>query len=282
MKRITFFLTIAAFVSLLIFQSCETKNKAIVIGNESWTLNRSLTYVTMAVLEEKGFKVKVKNERIEGIFKQMAEGTVDLYMDAWEDAHYVYIYEKPGLVDLGELYAGCKMGVAVPSYFDLDSVAQMKADSSIYGNVFYGVKKDAGVMISAITAFKNYGMNPEIMELEEDQLMDRVQMMVDKNENFVMSAWTPHWMMENFDLKFLADTSASFGETDEIHKYSRPNFEDENPRVAEIIKRIKFSDDQMSSLQMEMMSTKNEEEYKAAAAKWIADNRGVVNSWLGK
>jgi glycine betaine/proline transport system substrate-binding protein len=174
------------------------------------------------------------------------------------------------------------MGVAVPTYFEIDSVSQMKADSSIYGNVFYGVKKGSGVMISAITAFKNYNMNPEIMELEEDELLARVQMMVDKNENFVMSAWKPHWMMKNFDLKFLEDTSASFGETDEIHKYGRPNFEQDYPKASEIIKRIKFSDDQMSSLQLAMKATKNEDDYKAAAAKWIADNRGIVNSWLGK
>lgn len=282
MKQIASLLALLSLLSLMIFQSCDSPEKAIVIGNESWTLNRGLTYVTKAVLEEKGFKVKVKNERIEGIFKQMSEGTVDLYMDAWEDAHYVYIYEKPGLEDLGELYTGCKMGVAAPRYFDIDSVAQLKADSSIYGNVFYGVKKGAGVMISSITAFKNYNMKPEIMQLEEDELMSRVQMMIDKHENFVMAAWKPHWMMDHFDLKFLADTSASFGETDEIHKYSRASFEAENPKAAEIIKRIKFSDEQMSSLLMEMKSTKNEEEYEKAATKWIADNRGVVNSWLGK
>jgi|TARA_B110000967_G_C18812173_1_gene524219 glycine betaine/proline transport system substrate-binding protein len=282
MKRIAPLLPILSLVGLLFFQSCEEPRKSIIIGNEAWTLNRGLTYVTKAVLEEKGFKVVIKDERIENIFKQMSAGSIDLYMDAWEDAHYVYIYERQGLEDLGEIYAGCKMGVAVPRYFELDSVSQMKADSSIYGNVFYGVKREAGVMISAITAFRNYEMHPKIMELEEDELLERAQMMVDKEENFVMAAWSPHWMVNHFDLKFLEDTSAYFGETDEIHAYGRSKFEADNPKVAEIIKRISFSEGQMSSLLLEMKDTKNEEEYKKATSKWIADNRGVVNKWLRK
>ncbi|MBD80436.1 MAG: hypothetical protein CL840_16085 [Crocinitomicaceae bacterium] len=281
MKRIAILLSLLAIIGMIAFQSCDSSKSTIVIGNEAWTLNRGLTYLTKAVLEEKGFEVKVKNDRIENIFKQMSTGAIDLYMDAWEDAHYVYIYEREGLEDLGEIYRGCKMGVAVPSYFDIDSVSQMKADSSIYGNIFYGVKRDAGVMISAITAFRNYGMNPKIVEMEEDELLERIQMMVDQEKTFVTAAWKPHWKIDYFDLQFLEDTSASFGETDEIHAYGRPDFQSDNPEVSEIVRRIEFSDDQMSSLLLEMKDAKDEKGYEEAVAKWMEDNRGAVNKWLG-
>ena len=42
-----------------------------------------LTYLTKAVLEEKGYTVEVKNKKIENILADMDQGRIDLLMDVW-------------------------------------------------------------------------------------------------------------------------------------------------------------------------------------------------------
>ncbi|MGB0403227.1 MAG: glycine betaine ABC transporter substrate-binding protein [Salibacteraceae bacterium] len=280
MKHFLSIFLIAIATITITLQSCETATKSIVIGNESWDVNRSLTYLTKAVLEKKGFDVKIKNQGIEKIFSDLNNGSIDLYMDAWENAHYVYIYEHPGLEDLDEIYTGCQMGVAVPSYFDVDSLSHLKADSSAYDNIFYGLKRNAGVMISATAAFKNYNMKPKVVAMEEDELMNQLQIMYDKEENFIVSAWKPHWKIKHFDLKFLTDTSNSFGESEDIHVYGKPGFKSENPEVAEIVSRMFLTDDQLTELLLLVKEEDNEEGYQKAASVWIENNRSAVDSWI--
>lgn len=280
MKQFFSFFLIAVASLAISLQSCDTPTKTIVIGNEAWDVNRSLTYLTKAVLEEKGFEVKVKNQDIEKIFSDLNNGSIDLYMDAWENAHYVYIYEHPGLEDLDEIYTGCQMGIAAPSYFDVDSISQLKADSSLYDDIFYGLNRNAGVMISATAAFKNYNMEPKIVEMEEDELMNQLQILFDKQENFIVGAWKPHWKIKHFDLKFLVDTTASFGDGEDIHAYGKPGFRIENPEAAEIVSRMFLTDDQLTELLTLIKKGDNEEDYQKAASKWVENNRSAVDSWL--
>lgn len=281
MKNIFNRLALLGVVLTVLLGACTNNTSKVVIGNvEDWTVNNSLTYLTKAVLEEKGIKVEVNNQKIESIFRQMEEQKIDLYMDAWEDAHYVYIYEHEGLEDLDEVYTGCKMGIAVPSYFEVDSLSQLKNDSTLHNDMFYGVEKDAGVMISAVTAFKNYKMDPQIINMEEDKFLKQLELMVSKKENFAAAAWKPHWKNAAFDLKFIADTSASFGASDEIHAYSRPNFKSDNPKVAAIISKIFLTDTQMTSLLLKVKDATNAQEYQHAVSAWITENRAAVDAWL--
>ena len=280
MKRISFWVLFPVMAITLILSSCQQESNKIVLGNEAWTVNRTLTYLTKAILEEKGYEVEIKNQNIDKIFDDLSKGSIDLYMDAWENAHYVYIYEHPKLEDLDIIYEDCKMGIAVPSYFAVDSISELKADSSLYNNQFYGLNRNAGVMISSITAFKNYGMDPQVFEMEEDELMRQIQIMFDKKENFVVSAWKPHWKIKHFDLKFLADTSHSFGEEEDIHVYGRPGFSKSNPEVAQIASNMFLTDGQLNDLLERMKTASNEAEYEAAVKSWIAENRSVVDAWL--
>jgi glycine betaine/proline transport system substrate-binding protein len=283
MKKMSWLIGTVSMCCLLLFASCESKQKEVTIGNvKDWTLNNTLTYLTKTVLEEAGYKVKVKDERIENIFRLMAEGKIDLYMDAWEDAHYVYIYEHQGLQDLDEIYKGCKMGIAVPRYFDVDSIGDLKRDSTLYKDQFYGVEKDAGVMIGAITAFKNYGMEPQIISMDEDDFLNQLELMYTKKDTFVTAAWKPHWMIAAFDLKFLTDTSNSFGETDEIHAYGRPDFREDNAEAAQIVSRMYLNDAELNELLTAMRGKKTQEEREEVIKTWKTKHVELVNGWLGK
>ncbi len=154
MKIRTLFLSL---VLLMLVSSCSenAKNK-VVLGNENWVSSMCLTYLTKAVLEENGTKVEVKNKRIENILADMDKGNIDVFMDVWYEGHSVYLYEFPNLEDMGTIYEHCEIGLAVPSYFGIDSVSQLSARAAEYDGTIYGIREDAGVMIATASVLRSY------------------------------------------------------------------------------------------------------------------------------
>ncbi len=272
------------FISVLIFSvfSCSEDNskKIIKIGNEQWAVSRSLNYLGKIILEKNGFPAEIINTDIENIYRDLNKGKIDLFLDTWLEGHDVYLYEYKDVEDLGAVYKGCRLGMAVPSYFDVDSIVDLKRDSSIYGNVFYGVTKDAGVMISSITAMKQHGMNPEIINMTEDQLVKQLKLMTDQKQNFVTGAWKPHWKIKQFGLKFLADTTHSFIESDEIHKFAKAGFSIEHPRAAAILANIFFTDDEFSDYLLILKNATEPADIEARIKAWLKANPEKVAAWV--
>ena len=266
---------------ILILNSCgEPAKPKITIGNEEWAVNRALTYLAKNKKKKKGYDVEIQHQKIEQIYRNLGHGHLDLYMDAWLKGHDVYLFEYPDLVDLGNVYHGCQFGLAVPSYFHIDSISQLKRDSSEYGNTVYGVMKDAGVMISTVQALKVYDLNAQIYNMDEDQLIEKLQMMIVKKENFVTAAWKPHWKIGYFDLKFLKDTSGAYGTVDEIHIVGREGFDTDHPEIVSMLSKIYFNDDLLSSYLLMMKDAKNEEQRIATAREFINQNPDLVSTWL--
>ena len=271
-------------ISTLIFSvfSCSEDNskKTIKIGNEQWAVSRSLNYLGKIILEENGFPAEIVNTDIENIYRGLNKGKIDLFLDTWVEGHDVYLYEYKDVEDLGAIYKGCRLGIAVPSYFDADSIVDLMRDSSIYGNVFYGVSKDAGVMISSITAMKQHGMSPEIINMTEDQLVKQLELMTNQKQNFVTGAWNPHWKIKQYDLKFLVDTTHSFIESDEIHKYAKAGFRETYPQAASILSKIFFTDDEFSDYLLVLKDATEPADIEARIRNWMKDNPEKVASWI--
>ncbi len=279
-KKALHILTILA-ISSTIFSCSEEKAKGpIKLGNEEWAVSRSMNYLGKIVLEKNGFPAEIINEHIESIYGDLNTGKIDLFLDTWVEGHGVYVYELHDVEDLGTVYEGCQLGMAVPSYFEVDSISDLLKDSSSYGNVLYGVNKDAGVMIGAKTAMKQYGLKPQVISMTEDELVNQLQLMIDKNQNFVTAAWKPHWKIHEYGLKFLVDTTHSFIEGDEIRKYARPGFEKSYPEAAKILKKIVFSDDEMSEYLLALKGATEPEDIEARIIDWIENHPEKSKEWL--
>lgn len=274
-------LSVISMLSVVLWNCSEGGSKEkIKIGNEQWAVSRSLNYLGKILLEENGIPAEIVNTDVESIYRGIGKGNIDLFLDTWVEGHDIYLYEYDDVEDLGAVYKGCRLGMAVPSYFDVDSISDLKKDSSLFGNVFYGVKKDAGVMISSVTAMKQYGMNPEIINMTEDELVKQLELMTNQKQNFVTGAWKPHWKIRQFDLKFLADTSHSFIEGDEIHKFARAGFKKDHPNAAAILSNIYFTDDEFSEYLLQLKDAKEPKDIEARIKKWMAENPEKVTSWV--
>ncbi len=278
-KRVSFSLVLLVVFSL--FSCTEEKTaKKIKLGNEQWAVSRAMNYLGKVVLEKNGFDAEIVDADIESIYNNLNSGKIDLFLDTWVEGHSVYLYDFKDVEDIGAIYKGCKLGIAVPSYFDVDSISDLLADSASYNNLFYGEDKDAGVMISARTAMGIYGLNPEIVYMPEDQLVTQMELMVNQKQNFVAAAWIPHWKNLKFNLKFLVDTTHSFIENDEIHKYARAGFQKDYPEASALLSKITFSEDEMSAYLLALEGANKPADIEARITKWMDENKEKTAAWV--
>lgn len=278
-KGLSFLLISLVLIS--VFSCADSKKQGkIKLGNEEWAVSRSLNYLGKVILEKNGFEAEIVDTDIESIYGGLNSGKIDLFLDTWVEGHGVYLYEFKDVEDLGAIYKGCKLGIAVPSYFDVDSISDLLRDSSSYGNMFYGEEKDAGVMISSMTAMKQYGLNPEIVHMSEDQLINQMRLMIDNKQNFVTGAWKPHWKIEEFDLKFLVDTTHSFIENDEIHKYARAGFKKDYPEAARVLSKITFTEEEMATYLLHLKGATEAADLEARINQWLSENPEKSKNWI--
>lgn len=172
--------------------------------------------------------------------------------------------------------------MAVPSYFDLDSVSELNRRASEFDNVIFGIREDAGVMIATASLIEAMEWKElKIKNFETNELSKQLEASAAQQKNFVTAAWKPDWKNEEFKLKWLVDTTGLFGEGDRIQKMAKPGFAEEFPEVVEVIERIYLSEEQMASLVNQVNDIRDEKKLDAIAKEWIASNRQLVDAWLG-
>ena len=103
---------------------------------------------------------------------------------------------------------------------------------------------------------------------------------MDKGEWIVITGWTPHWMFDQFDLKFLDDPKKVYGDLEEIHAIAWKGFSKKDPFAAEFFGNIKLTTEELSSFMTAMKDARMDEE--EIARKWRDEHRQLVDSWIPK
>ncbi|WP_341299595.1 glycine betaine ABC transporter substrate-binding protein [Lysinibacillus sp. FSL H8-0500] len=98
-----------------------------------------------------------------------------------------------------------------------------------------------------------------------------------KNEEpIVVTGWTPHWMFEEFDLKFLDDPKNVYGGTENIHTLARLGLDKDMPNAYKILDAFQWDVEDMQAVMAEAEKSSFEE----AAENWVTNNQEKVNEWL--
>ena len=82
---------------------------------------------------------------------------------------------------------------------------------------------------------------------------------MDKGEWIVITGWTPHWMFDQFDLKFLDDPKKVYGDLEEIHAIAWKGFSEKDPFAAEFFGNIKLTTEELSSFMTAMKDARMDE-----------------------
>lgn len=105
----------------------EVDGEEIQIAYVAWDSNIASTNVVTIVLEDMGFDVRTTQVEAGPMWAAVASGDADAFLAGWlpithKDYYDDYIDE---VEDLGPNLEGAKVGLAVPSYMDIDSIEDL-------------------------------------------------------------------------------------------------------------------------------------------------------------
>ncbi len=288
MKK-TLLLVLAIVLCLGLIAGCSSANNddtaqsngTIEMVYVNWAEGVAMTNLAAVILEDKmNYEVNMTMADVAPTFTSLADGDSDVFMDAWlPNTHKNYMEEyKDDIETLGVNYTGCALGFVVPTYVDVDSIADLKGKESEFDGKIIGIDAGAGMMGQAQTAIDELGLDMDLVASGEAGMITTLDKAYNNKENIVVTGWKPHWMFGKYDLKVLTDEDEFFGSSEEIRTVARKGFTEDYPEVAEFLGKFEMDDEHLSSLELAIENSDNDP--KDVAREWMSDNEDYVNAWL--
>lgn len=140
-----------------------------------------------------------------------------------------------------------------------------------------GIDPGAGIMKAANKAKEDYDLSDwEIVEGSSAAMTATLKKAYDKEEPIIITGWTPHWMFNAYDLKYLEDPKGSFGKDENIHTIARNGLKEDMPEAYQVLDNFHWDTDAMGDVMMEIYDGTQPED---AAAAWVKDNADLVSEW---
>lgn len=292
MKRLKKFLAISlvSILGLSALAGCSDKasnnnadgeKKHLEIAYPNWVEGVAMTNLAKVILEEKmDYDVDISMADIGVIYTSVADGETDVLLDAWLPVTHKNYYEryKDDLEDLGGNFDNSILGLAVPEYMEVNSIAELNDYKDEFEGKITGLDSGAGVMETTQDVIDEYGLDYELVVGSEPVMLASLSDAIDNEEPILFIGWKPHWKFAKWDLKFLEDPKKGYGEAETLHTLARIGMQEDHPEASEFFKNFSFTDDQLSDLIMKL--EEGGEDKLGSAKLWMEDNEELVNSWL--
>lgn len=261
---------------------CSTDDKPIKLIYVQWSCAEAETYLAEAVLQDMGYEVE-KNVVSAGVmWSAVADGSADVFTTGWLPYTHDSYWKEYGedVVKLGTLYDGAKIGLVVPTYVTIDSIAEMKDHKAEFDGRIVGIDPGAGIMNATMdVTIPAYGLGDwNLVESSEAAMAAELEKSINAGKWIAVTGWAPHWKFFSYDLKFLEDPKLSYGGSEEIVIISRTGFADDFPEAAAFFGKFKLTSEQLG--EMMYMINVDKMDPTEAVRSWMDSNKEVVNSWI--
>ncbi|CAH0345281.1 glycine betaine ABC transporter substrate-binding protein [Bacillus sp. CECT 9360] len=140
-----------------------------------------------------------------------------------------------------------------------------------------GIDPGAGLMKATEKAMEDYELSDwTLREGSSTAMTAELQKAYEDKEPIIITGWTPHWMYQKYDLKYLEDPKGSYGEDEDIHTVVRKDFEEETPGAYKVLDQFYWKPSDMEEV---MVDTQEGMDPKEAAKKWIKSHSKEVQQW---
>lgn len=266
--------------------SVSAEERDLTIGINNWAENIAVANMWKLLLEEEhGYQVELNDAGKSVIFSGLANDDFDLSLEIWlpvTDKEFLAPYQDRIDVHDG-WYEGTGLGLVVPSYADISSIPELKAqaDSFTYQGRPDIIGIDSGSAIAGLAdqAIEAYELPMEQMNSSGPAMMAALSTAISQQRNLVVTLWSPHWAFAEYDLKYLEDPKGVFGDNETIYWFSRQDFANDDPWLTAVLDAWQMDDDSLGSLMARIEKTGDPEE---GARDWIAENRELIDGWFAK
>ncbi len=266
--------------------SANGSDKTLTLGYmPSWSDTLSTAYLLDNVLTEKGYKIKHEQLNDAGVlYTALSKGDIDIYPSAWpERTHKAYMDQYGDTIeDLGTFNNNAVSTIAVPEYTDLDSIDALVDQADRFGGVVYGVEPGAGLTkIVQESVFPEYKLEDAGWELKTSStpaMLSELEKATKAKKDIVVTLWRPFWANSAYPVKDLKDPKGSLGESEALHWLGREGFKEELGEVAELLGKLKFSDEVYNDLEDKVVNEYGEGKEEEAVKAFLKDNPDAVPS----
>ena len=257
------------------------------IGWSAWSDAEFVTKLAAKLIkDELGREVELVQTDVAPLYQGVGRGDLDLMMMAWlPETHADYFAKvKDKVTTLGTVYDGARLGWVVPAYVPEDAIASiedLKKDDvkeKLKGRV-EGIDPGAGLTRLSEQAVKDYGLDGYKLQISSEAgMLTTVDRAIRKEEWFVATSWSPHWMFGKYKLRYIDDPKGALGKAEHVDVIARKDFDKDNPDVAAFLSRMKLP---IADLEAAMFNAQ-EASYEKAVDKYIADHPDQIQAWLAK
>ncbi|WP_454189968.1 glycine betaine ABC transporter substrate-binding protein [Paenibacillus sp. Marseille-Q7038] len=140
-----------------------------------------------------------------------------------------------------------------------------------------GIDPGAGIMTSTTQALEDYDLTDWTLVEGSSSAMTAMLEKAMKNEDpIIITGWTPHWMFNKYDLKFLEDPLKSYGDAEEIRTIVRKGLKEDHPTAYEFLDRFNWTAEEMAEM---MIAIQDGSDPQQAAKEWAEAHQDKVDEW---
>ncbi|MDQ7728752.1 glycine betaine ABC transporter substrate-binding protein [Halomonas sp. SpR8] len=258
----------------------EEEKGTVNLAYVEWSSEVASTNVIAAVLEQAGYEVDLTSLSAAAMFQALSTGDADAIVAAWLPTTHADYMERVGenTEDLGANLDGTKLGLVVPEYTDVDSIADLNDNADSFNGEIIGIDPGAGLMALSEEVVDTYDLELDLRSGSGATMTAALASAINNEENIVVTGWTPHWMFARFDLKYLDDPEEVYGGAEQIHTVVRQGLEDDMPEAYAILDAFEWTPEQMGEVML--MNQEDDSDPYENAKQWVEDNQDVVEQWL--
>jgi glycine betaine/proline transport system substrate-binding protein len=252
------------------------------LADIGWTENTAIAHLTKVLLEEEvGYEqVTIKTSDLDSVYSSVAKGDLDAFQDVWlPNQRDLLISVEDDVEQLSYSYQGqTEQGLAVPSYMNTTSLNQLNDSEA---DLILGIEPGSVVMgVVYDEVMPTYRLKQKLVEASTEGMLAEVERLYNDREEFALVAWSPHWMNQRYDLRYLEDPNDAFGELNDparITTIVNKNLSENEPAAYAFMDALIFNEDQLNDLESTIEEMGDPLE---GARQWAQDNRDVWQPWV--
>jgi glycine betaine/proline transport system substrate-binding protein len=93
----------------------------------------------------------------------------------------------------------------------------------------------------------------------------------------VATVWSPHWLFQKWQMRYLKDPKGTLGGDEQIHALGSKQFATKFPKVNTFVKSFKLDLADVEAIEHEAQATNN---YDAVAKKFVDSHPEKLKAWL--
>ncbi|MDS9469843.1 glycine betaine ABC transporter substrate-binding protein [Paracoccus sp. MBLB3053] len=269
---------LAGAVALGLALPAAAQDKVIRMGTLSWEDLTPITGITRKVLEDKGYTVEVTPFSEWGIaYAALAKGDVQILASQTDYVAQDYWQRnKNRLEKISPVSHGLYQGIAVPKYVPIDSLEQLNENAEKFGGKIVGIEPGAGLMRDAAEAVKQYGLDLQLVEGSSAAMTAALKSATERQEWIAVTIWEPSWMVQKYDVKYLADPKGVFPPPQGYYWIGQKGFSEEYPEAREAMASVYVPLADITAINSAVNDGKTMDE---AIADWIAAHADLIGRW---